>query len=500
MFERSSYPLTGRWARHLLRLANTSKIPVDASLREVAKQRSYDVAMVPAHLKFSRKEYDAIQYLLDWNCRAVLLDHKGISYSRHISLFAAQTIGAKSIAVFCRGSRQVAEWVELIKLMAPGEPIFTKVNKDPRGNITPHSEETAGRKWVIGEFREFQDVSMVSDHKIDHMIVEKDEKELPYDSIDSLSGLCLEIQRTTFIVQSSDFWVDQSDYKSQSSIGTLSVILSEYLRTNKHMARVPTLFGTSQNVAMYFRKRGRRYNLVSLFEASGACFDLVVEPTSIHFRNNFSNTMLVNEGANSNRRNDSIKRYETVEAQVTGQAGQTTSEIIDLALSGDAVAVSRLELLKTGDWAKLKANMFYNNLRVMSNSEDKVIIVAKHPGLRKFLSFSTSIIDVTPGFPDTNQKLSNYVYPAKSCQSFDDLPFGFKNRISNTIMVNDLADVDIRALEVTEQVIFAEFGYDTQLVSDYIELSKAFGFKITFGTMRGTFEEELAEKLLESFY
>lgn len=210
--------------------------------------------------------------------------------------------------------------------------------------------------------------------------------------------------------------------------------------------------------------------------------------------------MLVNEGANSNRRSDSIKRYEAVEAEVSARTGKSVSELIDLALDGDIIARSHLDMLKTGDWAKLKANMFYNNLRTMAASEDKVIIVAKHQGLRKFMSFSTSIVDVDPADSNISQKLSNFIYPANNCMEFDDLPFGFKNRISNVILVGDLVSLDPRALEVAEHVIFAEFEYDAELLADYIELSKAFQFAITFGTMRGTFEEELAEKLLEPFY
>lgn len=456
--------------------------------------------MVPAHLKFSRKEYDAIQYLLDWNCRAILLDHKGISYSRHISLLGAQLLESKSIVVFCRGPRQVSEWADLIRSMYPDEPIFTKANKDPRRNITAHDADTASRRWIVGDYREMQDIGMVTEHSIDHMIVEKDEKELPYDSTDVLAGLCSEILRTTFIAQSAEFWVDQSDYKSQSSIGVIQLILSEYLKVNRHMSKVPVVFGTSQTVAMYFRKRGRKYNPVSLFEASGTCFDLVMEKSSVHFKNNFSNTMLVNEGANSNRRNEGIQRYTSVEAAVCARAGASVDELVDRSLEGDTQARAHLEELKTVDWAKLKANMFYNNLRVMSSAEEKVVIVAKNQALRKFMSFSTNIVSADPGDSNIDQKLSNFVYPANNSLDFPNLPMGFKNHISNTIMVSDLITLDVRALEITEQVIFAEFDYDPQVLADYVELSKAFGFKITFGTMRGTFEERLAEKLLDPYY
>ncbi len=500
MFERTSYPLNGKWARHLLRLSNASKIPVDASLREVAKQSSYDASMVPTHLKFSRKEYDAIQYLLDWNCRAVLLDHKGISYSRHVSMLAAHIIGSKAISIYCRGPRQVNEWSDLIRDLFPGEPIFTRINKDPRRNITTHDNEVASRRWIISEYKEMQDTALVSDYNIDHMIVEKDEKELPYDTTDVLAGLCSELIRTTFIVHSADFWVNQTEYKSQASIGVVQMVLSEYLKTNKFMSKVPVMFGTSQNVAMYFRKRGRKYNPVALFEASGACFDLVMEKSSMYLKNNFSNTMLVNEGSNSNRRNDGIQRYANIESNVCSKAGSTVEGLVDRALSGDLVAQVHLEELKTMDWAKLKANMFYNNLRVMNSAEEKVVIVAKHEALRKFLSFSTNIIPIEANDPDVNQKLSNFVYPSTISKDFENLPVGFKNRISNTIIVRDLVALDVRALELTEQVIFAEFEYDAQTLADYVELSKAFGFKITFGTMRGTFEERLAEKLLDPYY
>ena len=500
MYERTSYPATPKWARHMLRLSNASKIPVDASVRDLARQTDYDMPSLPASIRLGRKECDAIQYLLDYNGRAVLVDNKGISYAQYVSAIAATILDSKTIWIVCNGHSEIAGWRSTIKSVAPNDPILARVGPEEFSNATANPIKEGERKWLITSYKALLDSSIISEYKVDHLIFDKDDRDLPYDSTDALSGACLEIKRTTMVFQATDFWVNPNDYKSQSVMGLLSTLLSDYMRLSSTMSKIPLMFGTSQNVAMYFRKRARRYEPLRVFEASGVCFDLVTDKTSTFFTNVFSNNMLVTTGAHSKRRSEVINNYMLQEDKLCTRLGKDADGVVEAALAGDATARAGLDTLKTQEWAKQKASLFYNSIREVNTTNEKMIVVAKNPHIRKYIATSLNIVDIDEGDDATiAMKSANFVYPHAGYKEFE-VPKTYACRISNLVMTEDVSALDPLVLENANYVVFTEFDYDASMISDYIALSQVFDFKIIFGTMRGTFEEALADKLLNFYY
>lgn len=500
MYERTSFPATPKWARHLLRLANASKTPIDASLRDLARQLSYDVSVLPKHLRLSRKEHDAIQYMLDWNGRAVLLDMAGISFARHIMTLTAQLLDSKSIWILCHTPTDVLEWRQVLLDLFPDDAIYADVDKRIK-NTTGNTDDTE-RRWLITTHHYVNDLDMVGNFKIDHVVFEKTLKDISYDSNDAILGLFQEMRKVSVLLQATDFWTDLSHYRSIQTTTILGSLISNYLRTNRHMAQVPSHFSTSQDVALYFRTRGRKYSPVSLFEASGACFDLILDKESTNFKNIFSSSMLVSAGAHSNRRSEVIRKYADEEAKLIERTGRTISETVDEALRGNKVAQVDLDGLKSPDWGKLKANAFYNLINAANSVEEKTIVVASHGMIRRYMSTTLNAVSLDDNLsPEVmNRKCANFVYPNPQYETFDGIPAYYECRIQNTVMTDNLVSLDPRVIEAADTVVVTEFQYDPIWIEELIELSRAFGFKLVFGTMRGTFEEILSERLLAQHY
>lgn len=500
MYERTSFPANGKWARHAIRLANVSAIPVDASLQALASSRSYDTADVPTAFKFSRKEYDTLQYVLDWNCRCVVLDTKAISLSKHVAIMGAVLTGSKRIAIFAREYERVGYWIKIIQEAFPDDVIITQKNREThRKPISTNADiETAERVWIIDRFNAISDVNLITEYKVDHVIFQKDNADIPYTTTEPFQGICKEITKTTIVAETMDFWHDLADYRSQGSLGLLTSLIADYLQTNTVMARVPQMFGTIPKVAMYFRSRGRKYQAIGLLEACGACFDLVIDKNTADFKNLVSNSMLTDDGEHSNRRAEIIKRYDALQHRVERDMGKPISGIVDEALNGNKKARNCIDQLKTQEWAKLKAQMFYSTIRSSKIENEKFLIICKNESIRKYLMLSLNAIDLdnNPTQQEQHKKFANFVYPG-DYKDFSELPMGFNPRISNYVIASDLSALPQSVIERADQVYLTEFPYDAGMITDLIELAHVFKFKLVFGTMRGTFEEKLSEKLLD---
>lgn len=499
MYERTSFPRTSKWARHLLRLSNVSNIEPPDEIRQLAKEYSFDPAMFPAHLRWGRREYDAFQYVMDWNGRCVILDQQGASYARHISVLSALELGSKRVMILGANYELLMNYGLILKKLRPYDRITISPSKrgETKRNLA-QGKDDAEINWILATFDEAADPAFIGEENPDHIILDVDLRTVNYNLIEYLGGLAQEFMRLTTVAQSVDFWNALSnDFNAHSVILNLENLMSEFLGLNAFYSKIPVNMGTSQKIMQYFRTRGVRVDAATFFEASGVCFDLVADRISKYFKNVFSNNMLNGEsGDHSQRRSAIINRYTKAEDEICARMKMSVHSLIDMALAGDSSSRAALDAMKTTEWAKLKSHVFYNLVRESSKNNEKTLIVTRHPEIRKYMSLqlSASVLDAPSG---RDHQLARFTYPHPNTKLFGE----FKNiKILNTLVVDDIADLDERTLEVIDRVIFTEFPYDRADISDFIDLAKAFRFKLLFATMRGTFEEKLSEELLDPFY
>jgi hypothetical protein len=500
MYNRASFPRNGKWARHLLRLANISNIQVDPQLKEIAKETSYDPTLIPSTLKWSSKEYNALQYVMDWNGRCVLLDTKDPGFARHVSVIAAKQLGSKRIMIIAKSHNMLLEWSILIRNICQNDGVTISEARG-KGRTRCWGKDSCETQWILAEYNEFQDVAFVSDEKPDHLIFDVDvHRSVDYSFLETFEALCDEFNKVTIIAKSPDFWNNPSDQNASSAINQLTMYVVDNLKLNLYHGKIPSLSSTSPSAISYYRPRGVRVDSPAFFEASGVCFNLVMDKISKHFKNVFSNNMLEPEHLhNSARRKSIIERYREVETNECTQLGKSIKDIVSDALEGDKSSCEALERMKTTEWAKLKSHTFYNLVRESTRTEEKTIVVAANATIRKYMGtqLSAQIISSTDSNSTIDEQLGNFAYPHPNCKKFT-ISGPYKR--TKVIVVDDITMLDERIFEVVDRVIFAEFPYDKETISCYIELSKMFRFRTLFGTMRGTFEEDLAEQLLAAHY
>jgi len=504
MYDRVRYPLNGKWARHVMRMAEITGTPIDSRVREVAGTYSYNRDELPNALQFSNREYDALQYVLDWNARCVLLETTNVSYTKHIAVLGAQLMGSKRIGVYVKDYHDVGIWNKLLTNFCPDDAILIRPN-DPKKsleNVTDNDVETAPRVWIVDRWQMARDTSVVTEYKIDHIIVGRGKCDFSYDVSDSIEALCGEIPRATIIMETTEFWQNLGDYQNQATIGYISSLVTGYLKLHLTVASIPLVFTSFTDIAISFRSRGRKFQPVRLFEASGVCFNLVMDRTYKDFKILQSNSMLVDSGDHSNRRSEIITGYRKQQARAVADYGATIDEIVDHALDGSTHAQQTLDGLKSAHWARLKSQMLTGLVKDFKATKEKAILVTKDENIRKYLMLSLGATYVSPKELDQekHKKYANFVYPAEAYKDFEHLPMAFKPNYNALMVTDDFIGLPGEVISQTHHVVLCEFPYSGAEVGDFVELSKAFNFTLHFGLMRGTFEEKLSQRVLTGYY
>lgn len=498
MYNRETYPRTPKWARHIRRLSKVSNFEFPSELNDLTKITSWGDDFKPVE-KFGRRECAALQYMMDWNGRCVMLDSKNPTLCRSVVLAGIELIGSKRILVFVKTAQEVAIWSNIIRSNYP-EDAQVHVNASRVRQTASGNPEEASRTWVIAAHRESVDVSLVGDYQIDHMIIESDDGNVHYEATDVLSGMATEIFRTTFIARMNDFWSDPTDNRRHVDLIGMENIVSQVVRTNTNMIAVPSVVGSSMSVSAYYRSRGVKLNTMQLYEACGVCTSLVIDESSVWFKNIQNTSYLGEVGSQSKRRSEIIQRYEHNEAAAVAELGKPLREIVDLAMQGSQTHRDRLEALKTQDWSKLKASTFFNMLQNTHQRDEKTIIVTNNRYIRNYMTMSVGAIELQDTVNGQIQQYANFCYPNVKVSDFPELGHHQSYRINNRLVVDSIAHLPTKLFEVADRIIFCEFPYDAEEIADLVELAKVFRFKMFFGTLRGTFEEHLAEKLLEPYY
>jgi hypothetical protein len=427
------------------------------------------------------------------------LDTEAVSFSRHIVAEAAVQLGSKRIMIHTMSKPFVGNWISMIQANYPNDTI---VHVDKIQTNTYGDPETDNRVWFIVQTDTVRNAGFIQQNKPDHLIVDRDKRYASYDVADIWKGIASELPRATFIYSVEDFWTNPDTPNNEIMFDSALNIVGDILGGSTYIGAIPV--GLEANdYETYFRMRGVKFSKNAFLEAIGACFDIVESETSANFDIEYSNEMLVSSlGDRSRRRTELITRYNAMETSLLLAHGTTQAEVVDQALLGDQPAINLLEQLKSQEWAKLKAHMFHNKIRNQNRLHSKTIIIARNEHIRRFMAMTLQTVDIdhNESLEDLNKKLSNFVYPHPTARQFPYLPNTFVNKMSNTLMAKDFLNIDPRVLAVTERVIFTEYEYNRDVIADYIELARVLQFKLMFGTMRGTFEESLAEQLLSPYY
>lgn len=503
MYDRIELPRTGRWARHLLRLAATSNVEVDPQLQEIAKETSYDPLCAPKGFSWSKREFNALQYVLDWNGRCILAYEKSApGYAKHVALIAAKQLGSKRVMITTQRDVGFQEYIGIIPQLFPDHALAYSDAKS--GDlIYAHGDETYEHQWFVHQARGLSTNSKTIDTtKPDHHIADLDSvTQIEYTFVELFKALCGEFSRTTVLVGCQEFWNTTMEQHVVASKAHITHILDDYLGLSSFHARVPHVSHTSKTPLQYYRARGVRMDSIAFYEASGACFSLVADKPTKFFRNVISSGLIGNTSDRSSRRAEMFQRYQQNEAQQCERLGKTLEQVVDSALDGNKESREALNAMQSEKWAKLKASALYSVIRDTVTTEEKTLIVAANPVIVRNLSAQTgaTVYDSAGASSLQQTMMSNFVYPHPNASQFN-RPANDKtfNRIK-TLLIENILDVDERVLEATDRLVIAEFPYDREIMQAYVDLAQVFRFRMFFATMRGTFEDYLSEQLVAPY-
>lgn len=496
MYNRVSLPKDPKWARHLKRWSKLVNMGPTTPLDELAQTRSFTDIDLPNSPKLTQADQDALQYMLDWNGRCLMLCPAELSLTRHIVLIGAKLLGSKCILVSAKHDHKLEDWYNIIRQLYPDAAIYYE-GKTARKHNDP---DQADQYFHLVKNNDITRSQCMKQHKFDHYLSDNDDFSVYYDFSEQNDGLASEITRSTIVGNVPQFWVNPTDHRSDIVIGNIFMRLQQTLKVSPNISKYLQSYANVE-LTTYLKVRGGKYNLVSLMEAIGVCTSTTISPESQNYLLLTSSDMLVTEiGDHSKRRTEVVTRYKSKEEAVIEALGGSMAEVVKLATQGSSTHIDALEQLKTSEWAKIKAQVFHRFLMVSKYSgTQKTILLARTPALRRSMLISSMATEIDPSKTPREQQeiMSNFAYPSPSHIRFELVPSDFKHRAFSTLMLRDASELDERILTAVDRLVVCEYGYSRADIDDLIMLSKIYGFRLIFGTMRGTFEDELSDNLLK---
>jgi len=495
MYNRVTLPKDPKWARHILRWSKLVNMGPTNQLEELAKIRSFTESDLPSTLKLSQAEQNALQYMLDWNGRCLMLSPQELSLTRHVVLMGIKLLGSKRVLITSKRDQRLEDWHSIIKQLFPDAAIHFEGKPD----LKQGNPEQADLFFYLIRNNSIARSKCVQQNKFDHYVSDDDDFSVNYDFSEHHDGLASEFMRTTLVGSVPQFWINPSDTRSDIILGNIFMRLQQTLKVSPNISKYLHSYANME-ITSYLKVRGGKYNLVSLMESIGVCTSTTIGEESQHYLMLSSSDMLVTEiGDHSKRRSEVVLRYKRKEEAVIEALGSSMAEVVTLAMQGSSEHIDALEQLKTTEWAKIKTQMFHKHLMASRGTNPKTIILANNTALRRSLIISSLAIEFDRTKPEREQQevLSNFAFPSPSYREFELIPDTFKNRSCPTIIMRDITELDVRILTAVDRMIIAEYGYSRADIDDLITLSKIYGFRLIFGTMRGTFEDELSDNLLK---
>jgi hypothetical protein len=463
MINFAEYPKTSKWARHLTRLSKITKLTIPDELVQLAQEYSWNTASLKGgSLRFSKREYDAIQYVLDWNGRCALLVNREVDLVKHVLVHSIKLLNSNNIVVFANGNASSYSWRKVISEVFPQDNIAFFI----KSKLTYFSDYNPSRPtWTLIEGNS-NFYSILDNHTFDHMIIDNTYNPL-YETDSLLNGLALEISKTTVILKISDFWKNNKD----TSIGAISECLVEKLKLHKDLNFIPTQM-QSQVMHSYFHNRKTRFDALNFFEAVGAYSGMLKEHRLARYTTIQDSSFSIIPYDTSNRLVSAISTYRTTEHKILSESNHTVKSLVTSALMGNKESLENLNKLKTSAWLKYKANSLYEMLLTLKKSKRISLLIYESPEIKKIImSTITNIHSIEESVPAS-------LKPNSLC------------------LTNDISIITHEMFNNISNLVFLENLTDKQTMSDISKLSDIYGFNIIFSVMNGTFDVELTEQLI----
>lgn len=503
MYDTKTVPATPAWARRLRRASEINGMQLSPQVLSLAEQSTVQQDQLrdfPQALDV--QSMSALQYVVDWNYRSILLDTDYVR-CRRVALAAMMLRGCDKITILSRPNHY-SVWARAIREVWPEDSICVygnpRYHKDDSGypeGVSFADRSDASSRWQITSYGAFIYNDSLGRGFPDQLIVDELDGDDSYNYrwSNAIAAMYTEVPQilTLFNLRS---------YQPNDSVDLLGYLqtpgspLNSYLVTLINECLIPN---NSSVVGLYSPSASPtgkdawdtytgRTDFIHMLPLLGVCVDLINHGSSntLSFYDlDFANPKLPSTGG---------RKQIAAEDSIKLSTGLTMEQLVRTALDDAPLARERLSELKTPSWCSAKSHAVSGVVKQLNSRNNRLLVLAEHPTVFRNLMIQTRC-DTLSDTPLLNTTRARFVHPHEEWRSYgiDEIPPPV-----NVLVLRNLDLVDVPVLNVTTHLVLAEWPHDPQVMQGIRELCELMGIRLVHVSLLNTFEQTLQDVLFRA--
>lgn len=502
MFDVKKLPKTPGTARRLLAFSQLNGMIFDEGIVDLAGQElisTKDLVHTPYPLTGS--SVHALQHVMDWNGRAMLLE-SGHDRSREVALASVWQRGGPTLIM--AQPKFYAQWAHLIRQGWPdakisifGNPRYTEKGLEYPDGVEFTEKPDWDAEFFITSYGGLIWNDFCSNKQVNQTIVEEldNMSAINYRWSDAVQGMFHELPSPLFIQNIHNLPSDSGrdnlasiQISTSKAINFLSGIVCDYLWAGIQSAR-PLMANSSTQMEEYLSARGyQRMNLLNVLSLFGVSSHLLDEQGNTQALTFMDETLVKLKGV-KNYKSSGLYRMVEREQDIKTQTGQSIARVVRAALDGDQPSLTLVGGLMTNQWANLKANHLKVIHTNIANKMTKSVIIAENSDLRRNLRLHFGVqIEELSTDPSTN--LARFLHTGQQVYYAG----GLRPLANIVVTLEELASAP-ELLSTANFLFLPQIPLNAELYQDIRELANIQGTRVVHSILQSSFEEELHKQL-----
>jgi hypothetical protein len=509
MLNFTKVPASSGLARRLIAFSRLNGMTFDAKLAELAVENLISHSDFDAFPhKFNQYEYAAIQHVLDWNGRSMLLD-SGVDRLRTIALASVWIRPAGQTLILSR-PRDYADWVDAIREIWPNATVsvFGNQRHVARDKPLPDGYDFSEIPDISADFLITSYGGMIWNdiHVLDSLkytIVEElsDTKQINHKWEEALLGAFKELQAPLLLQDITMLPKDKGanvvtslSTSSSQAIHQIGETLGRFVFGGSHLPGFVTNERGNKSLTYYLSMRGYTgHSTLDLLNCFGVSSDLLRDGEIKTDVVTFYDQTVADAKSKKLTVDSGIGRLINRESLVEDELGLRIEQIATDAVYGDMVSQRALRDLMNNAWASLKGQHVKKIVDDLFSYLSRTIVVSDNPELIRVLRLQ---------FGKSAEHLGSVDNPdfVKARFAERNMFIGPNGRAKPLrILIASTADLlDPTILDAANYLILADTPLSVEDYLDMKDLSDEFGIRLVLSVQRGTFEEKVHSNLIKN--
>lgn len=509
MFGETTLAATPGTARRLLAIAQINQMKFDDQLIELASRDLVSSDQLKGFDgKLSNGAIQALQHVMDWNGRAMLLD-TGNDVSRTVALASIWLRGGRTLLMV--KPEHYGEWATLIRKSWPdakisvfGNPRYIKTSTPYPEGISCVETPDLTADFIITSYGSVIWHNVMAESGIDQTIVEELDFNgaVHYNWEEAVKGMFFELPSPLLIQNIYGLPAEQGmdqmnslEVANSASLAFLGKNIHHYLWSGLPISKPLNNFSFREAMD-YMANRYQNISPLKLLNLYGVSSHLLGEKDGSQDPLIFHSSVIARHAHGRGSNGNGYVRYIELERDLVHRMNVSRTDLVRRALDGDTVVQGLIGALRTNQWSNLKAGHIKQIHGSLANKSTRCLFLAENPDLRRNLKlqFSTQI-DSFAQESDRDLVTGRFLHPQFYHKLTLEQFYQIKPLANLMVSINDLINVP-ELMPKAGLLFLPELPLDREVFNIIREAAVASGTRLVISVLDETLEEKIYQQLL----